>query len=143
MYLIKWLYNYIFYYIRISKLLQDQKTELLFLILKNKNFCQLFALKTKVLNPIIYKLASSKIIQNLLLHSLYLVHLNLEFQIFINLDINKEFMFKIIIYHLKRNLIIRKYLIKKIIKLILFLNPLFNLAKTYYWSTRLKLTNIV
>lgn len=55
---------------------------------------------------------------------------NWEHEIFINLNTSKKLWFKIMIYHLKGNLAIEKYPAKKAVELILFLNQLFNLAKT-------------
>ena len=78
------------------------------------------------------ELDSFKTIQDLLSHPSYLVHPDLEYQIFINLDAIKEFGFGAMIYHLKRNLAIKKYPAKKAMQPILFLNQLFNPAKTGY-----------
>lgn len=96
--LIKWLCDYILYYAEIAKPLHNRKTELLSQIPKSGNLCQSFALKTKIHNPTARKLASFKIIQDLLSCFLYLVHLDLDCQIFINLDTSKEFGFKVMIY---------------------------------------------
>lgn len=41
---------------------------------------------------------------------------------FIDLDISKEFEFGVMIYHLKEDLAIKKYLAKKVVELILFLS---------------------
>lgn len=49
---------------------------------------------------------------------------------FIDLDTSKEFRFGAIFYHLKEYLAIRDYLIRKVVKLILFLSWLLNLVKT-------------
>lgn len=47
------------------------------------------------------------------------------------------------IYYLKRNLVIREYLIRKIVESILFLSQLFNWTKTSYWPIELELAGIV
>lgn len=71
-----------------------------------------------------------------------MVYLDLDYQIFINLDARKEFGFGTIIYHLKKNLAIGKYPAIKALELILFLSQLFYLAETQYWPTKLGLVDI-
>lgn len=51
----------------------------------------------------------------------YLIYIDLDYQIFIDLNANKEFGFGAMIYHLKRDLAIGEYLAKKAVELILFL----------------------
>lgn len=79
----------------------------------------------------------------MLSHPLYLVYLNPERQIFIDLDASKKFEFCIIIYNLKGYLIIREYPAKKVVEPILFLSRLLRLAETCYLSTELELADIV
>lgn len=114
--------NYIPYYVRIAKSLQDWKTELLSQISKNRNPYQLFTLKTKVYNLITYKLGFFKTIQALLSYPSYLVYLDPDYQIFIDLDVGKKFRFGAMIYHLKGDLVVGEYSAKKTVELILFLS---------------------
>ncbi len=79
----------------------------------------------------------------MLSHLLYLVHPNLERQMFIDLNANKQFGFGVMIYHLKENLAKGKYLTRKVVERIRFLSQLFHLTETCYWPTELELANIV
>lgn len=97
---------------------------------KSGNSRRFFPSKTKIYNFTAYELASFKTIQNVLSHSLYLVHPDLKRQIFINFYISKEFEYDAMIYYLKRNLAIGEYRIKKVVEPILFLSQLFNPAET-------------
>ena len=96
-----------------------------------------------MLNPTARELAFFKTIQDLLLCPSYLVHLNPECQIFIDLDGSKKFGFGAMIYHLKGNLAIENYPTRKLVEPILFLSQLFNLAEIWYWLTKLELAGIV
>lgn len=62
---------------------------------------------------------------------------------FIDLDTNKEFRFRAMIYHLKKDLVMRKYLVKKVVEPILFLSRQLNPAETQYWPTELELVGII
>ena len=79
------------------------------------------------------------------LTSFYLMYSNSIRKIHVDLNINKKFDLKIIIYHVKTsiNWNEKKYSSKKTIKSILFLNRLFFDAKIKYWSIELKLNDIV
>ncbi len=96
-----------------------------------------------MLNPTARKPASFKTIQDLLSCPSYLVHLDPERQIFINLDASKEFGFGLMIYHLKKNLATGDYPARKVVEPILFLSQLLNPAETRYWPTELELAGIV
>lgn len=111
--IIRWLRNYILYFVGIANLSQDKKTELLFQIPKNRNFCLLFVSKTKVHNLATNKFAFFITISDLLACLSYFLHPNLDCQIFYNLDTIKEFMFGAIIYYFQKNLVIKEYLLKK------------------------------
>lgn len=62
---------------------------------------------------------------------------------FINLDASKKFEFAIMIYILKKNLVVGVYSTKKTMKLILFLSQLLNLVETWYWPIELELAGII
>lgn len=96
-----------------------------------------------MLNLTVCELASFKTIQDLLLCSSYQVYPNPESQIFIDLDANKEFGFKEIIYHLKRNLATGEYPVRRAVELILFFSRLFNPTETWYWPIELELAGII
>ena len=59
-----------------------------------------YAVKTRIRDSTEKKIAFV-ILQSFLFKSFYLIHLNIKRQLFINLNVNKKFEFKIIIYHVK------------------------------------------
>lgn len=90
------------------------------------------------------KIISFNIFQSLLSQPTYLIHFNSAKQLYIDLNVFKCFEFKIIIYYIKKFYInIKKYFIKVFIQFIMFLSRLLKSAKIYYWSTELKLADIV
>lgn len=120
--LIRWLRDYILYYIGIAKPLQDPNTKLFSQALKSGNLRWSFASKTKVQDPIACKLASFITIQDLLSCPSYFIYPDPECQIFIDIDVSKEFGFGVIIYHLKENLAKKEYPARKVVEPILFLS---------------------
>ena len=72
-----------------------------------------------------------------------LCHFNLKCQLYINLNALKEFDFDAYVYHSKSEINLTMSSLQEEIKSILFLSCFLFNAKTQYWSTELKVMNIV
>lgn len=97
----------------------------------------------RVQDPTTRKLTSFTRIQDLLSRPSYLVHPNPDCQMFIDVDVSKEFRFDTIIYHLKGNLAKRENPAKKAVEPILLLSQLLHPVETRYCPTKLELAGIV
>ena len=88
--------------------------------------------------------------QNLLSKFFYLIHADIKRILFIDLNVNKEFDFDIIIYHVKNEWLRKTFADEKYdyfsriaIKFVLFLSRLLNFAEIKYWLTELKIIDII
>ena len=143
--MIDWLREYIFFYVDIFKSLQKRKTKLLKFFFKIDNVRKTFSTRTRLNNSISLKLKFFRLLQSLLFKSFYLIHHDFRRQLFIDFDVNKEFELKIMMYHIKfdSNWNEKKYSSRKSLKSILFFSKLLNSIEIRYWSTELKLVDIV
>lgn len=74
----------------------------------------------------------------------FLAHFDLKRQLYIDLDAFKTWDFAFMIYHVKDFVIDNTKFISRIfVELILFLSRMLNIAEANYWSTELKVTNII
>jgi len=88
------------------------------------------------------KIVSFKMLQSLLFKFSYLIHFNLTKHLYINLNAFKFFDFDVMIYHIKKEVhinikkddssIVKIFLSKLFIQLIMFLSRLLKLTKTHY-----------
>ena len=153
--LIKFLREYIFYYAEIFKPLQVQKIELFRNDFKVNNKRKACFNKTRLQHFIEKKIIVFKILQSLLSWSFYLIHVNIKRSLFVDLNANKEFDFDAMIYHIRKTWLQKIFAVfekdifkcdyssRTVIESVLFLNRLFNSIETRYWSTELKLADIV
>ena len=90
-----------------------------------------------------------EILQKLFVQSIFLVHFDSDWQLYINVNVFKQYEFSIIVYYVKDNsksisidTKIIKFLHHKI-QFILFLSKLLTLVKQNYWSTEIKMTDLI
>ena len=143
--LIDYLREYVFYYADVFKVLQIKKIELLKFFSVVDNARKTFASRTKIDNFTALKIEFFRILQSLLSQSSYLIHHDSKRQLFVDLNVNKKFDFDVVIYHIK--LIVnwndKNYSSRKSLKSIFFLSRLLISIETRYWSTKLKIVEIV
>ena len=143
--LIDYLREYVFYYVDVFKALQTRKIELLKSFFVTDNARKTFANRTRIDNFTSLKIEFFRILQSLLSQSLYLIHHDSKRQLFVDLNVSKEFDFDVVIYHVKFivNWNDKDYSSRKSLKFILFLSRLLISVETRYWSTELKIVEIV
>ena len=143
--LIDWLRDYVSFYVDVFKTLQKRKTELLKSFLKTDNARKTYSSRTRLENASSLKIEFFRILQFLLFKLSYLVHHDSKRQTFVDLDVSKKFELDVMIYHVKSfaNWNDIDYSSRKSIELILFFSRLLISVETRYWSTELKLTDIV
>ena len=145
--LIDWMKNYIPYYVDISKSLQKRKTELL----RHESFVEndrrSYVFKTRLKKPIDLKKEFFKTLQKLLSKFFYLVHIDSRRSLFINLNASKKFDFEAHLYYVKKkclkNFQSEQFSSRHFIESIFFFNRLLTSIKIRYWSTELKIVDIV
>ena len=141
--LTNWLREYISHYADVTKSLQDRKTKLLREDFIAKNSRRAYASRIKIEQSTSRELIVFATLQSLLFRLFYLIHVNNKRQLYVNLDVNKKFEFDAMIYHVKQTWQETKYSSRSSIEPILFLSRLAISTKSRYWSTKLKLTDIV
>ena len=99
--LIDWLREYISHYVDISITLQTRKIELLKFFSKTSNARKIYFNRTRLNNVTSLKREFFYIFQKLLFKLSYFIYYNSKRQIFINLNVNKEFDLETIIYYIK------------------------------------------
>ena len=144
---IDWMRDYIIHYVDIFKSLQNKKTKLLRHESIVDNARRAYSSKIRVFNSTKAKLKSFRIFQKLLFMFFFLIHVNIKRQLFIDLNVNKKFDIKIMLYYVKKiyfqNFKLEIFFSKYVIKSILFLNRFISSTKFKYWSTKLKIIDIV
>jgi hypothetical protein len=142
--LTEWMREYVTNYSVVSQLLQDRKT----LLLKNSSIFgrarQKFSFNIRLLNLIVAEKQSFEQIQSALSKRRKLIHVDIERQLYDDVDVSKKFGIDVMIYHVKNdeeNLFI--YSTKSKIELILFLSRQLKSIEKNYWSTELKIADIV
>ena len=141
---IDWFRDYIEKYVKKTKSLQNRKINLLKDSSKSDNARKSFATKMKFSKSTIEKVKSFNNIQQHFLKSDFLIHFNFNKKLYIDLNISDKNI-EAIVYHLKIEIQIdvKIYSSRKLIQSILFLSRLLNSIETKYWSTKLKLTDLV
>ena len=147
--LIDWLRDYVSHYARIAKSLQNRKTELLRANCVVDSTRKNYFFKTRVQHSTKKKIAFFKTLQITLFKLSYLVHSNVNRQLFVDLNVNTEFDFETMLYYLKETYLQKtfadhkEYSPRHAIESILFLSRLITLVESRYWSTKLELARIV
>ncbi len=132
--LIKYLRNYVLYYAQMTESLQKRKTALSREVSKDLDN----AWKTKtswifLVNSIKKKLNVFQLLQKQFQKSSVLTHYNSNLSLYVNLNAFKVYNFDAIVYHI----------IDEKSRSILFLSRELNFAERNYWSTELKIVNVV
>ena len=140
--LTKWFRQYIEKYAAIVKFLQMKKTLLLQQTSKSKNARKSYFSKIKFTESFA-KIDAFKIIQKSLSTSTYLVYFDSKRQLYIDLDSNKKMKIDDVIYHVIDDSSFINYSIKKFIQSVMFLSRFLSAAEHKYWSTELKLVELV
>lgn len=131
--LIDWLRDYVQSYAQIVKLLQKRKTLLLRQILKNlSKFRKRTTIKISLVSTT-FEIDAFEYLREVFSRSSMLVHFVSNSQLYVNIDSFKVFDFAEMIYHIMS--------IK--IRSILFLSQELNSAEKNYWSTELKVAELV
>ena len=142
--LIEWFKQYIQKFAAIFKSLQDKKTELLRNAFKIENARKIYFSKIRFVESD-KEIEAFDRIQESLSKSTYLIHFNCNRQLYVDLDSNKKMSIDDVIYHVMNDNLANflMYSIKKSIQSIMFFNRLLNSAEIKYWSTKLKLTELI
>ena len=134
--LTEWMRDYIAHYADISKPLQNRKTELLRHGPIADNARRAYSSKTRVQNPTKAELTSFRSLQQLLSQPSFLVHVNTQRQLFINLNASKEFGIEAMLYYVKKpflkNLKPDTFPPRHAIEPVLFLSRLITPAESRY-----------
>ena len=142
---INWLRDYFHFYVDISASLQQRKIEFQRHKFNANNVRRIFVNKTRIDRFIEKKLTFFKAIQKILFKSFYLIHTNSNRQFYIDLNVNKKFDINAMFYYIKKKHVVEidKFSSRHVIELVLFLNRLITNVETRYWSTKLKIVDIV
>ena len=141
---IDWMRKYVSFYVDVFKFLQKKKIILLKSAFKKKSVRKTFVNRIKIDNSISRKRVSYEIFQFLLSKFFYFIHHDSKRQIYVNLNANKEFDIDVVVYHVKKNFIkSNEYSVKSFIQSIMFLFRLLNSIEIRYWSTEMKVADIV
>ena len=142
--LIDWMRKYVSFYVDVFKSLQKRKTILLKSALKKENVKKTFASRIRIDNAISREQTSYEILQSLFSKFFYLIHHDSKRQIYVNLNVNKEFEIDVVVYHIKKDFIkLNEYSVKSFIQSIMFLFKLLNSIETRYWSIEMKIADII
>ena len=143
--LTNWLRDYVSWYVEMFKSLQQLKIELLHDEFVIDNVRKTYSRNIRIKNFTFEKIVFFQILQSLLIKFFYFVHSNFARKLFVNLDFNKKFELIDMIYHVKNNVNWddKEYSSRKSIEFILFLNRFLIDVEIRYWSTELKLVDII
>ena len=141
--LIDWLRDYVSFYAQKVESLQRRKILLLRMSPSNKGrlrkiYSQRIVLKSSINEELDFYRQLQKFFDRID----FLVHFDRSRTLYIDIDASKRRDFEVMIYHLKSDANALKSR-RTNVKLILFLNRLLNFAKFRYWSTKLKMTDLV
>ena len=140
--LTKWFRQYIKHYASKSEFLQLKKILLLKATLKADNAKKSYAMKIKLAESSNDEITVFETLQKNLFKSTYLVHFDLTKQLYADLNFSDIDM-NVMIYHVKSNAFIFEYSSRNDVQSIMFLSRLLTSTKTRYWSTELKLAELV
>ena len=142
----EWFRNYVSFFAQKSELLQMRKTALLRLSFTNKKQFRKTFSRGKIIDYVIEaKKDAYKQIQQTFARSFFLFHFDNIKALYIDMNASKKWEFEIMIYHDKSNseYSSEEYFKKIDIQLILFLSRLLTNPETKYWSTELKMIELV
>ena len=142
--LIEWFRQYIQKFAAVFKSLQDKKPELLRNAFKIENARKTYFSKVRFVESD-KKIEAFDRIQESLSKSTYLIHFNCNRQFYVDLDSSKKMNIDDVVYHFMNDNLANflMYSIKKSIQSIMFFSRLLNSAEIRYWSTELKLTELI
>ena len=137
-----WLRQYVPHYADKSESLHNRKTTMLKSALKADNARKSYSSKTRIDDSTIDEIVAYKYIQSCLSKSNWLIHFDSTRQLYIDLNSSKKRDINSMIYHVSSSNN-EQYFARTAIQLIMFLNRLINPAKSRYWSTELKLVELI
>ena len=148
--LIDWLWHCIERFVQITQSLQIKKIDIIKQLIinveinENKSFD---SIKKKQSNKLIINNATKKKnvfvkLQVVFFNSIFLIYFDSNRSFFVNLNVSKRWSFAIMIYHVVEDSKNDSFS-RIVVQSILFLNKLLNDAKKNYWSTKLKVIDIV
>ena len=140
--LTEWFRQYIEEFAAISKSLQLRKTQLLQHAFKSRNVRKSYSFRTRFV-AFALEIEAFKLIQKALFISTYLIHFDNKRRLYVDLNSNKEMNINDVIYHVTDNEDSLTYSFRKSIQSIMFLSRLLSSVEIRYWSTKLKLTDLV
>ena len=141
--LIEWLRNYIAWYVQIFDSLLKRKTFLLRSFSSNKNRQRkIYFVKTILQKFFVVELKFYWQFQKNFDKTNLLIHYDFIRIIYINVDVSKQRDFEVIIYHLKFTANFNNFK-RNEIELIMFFNRMFTSTKKRYWSTKLKMIDLM
>ena len=140
--LTEWFRQYIEKYVAISKSLQLRKTQLLQHAFKSRNVRKSYSFRTKFVE-FTFEIEAFKIIQKSLSISTYLIHFDNKRRLYVDLDFSKKMSIENVIYHVADNENSLTYSFRKSIQSVMFLNRFLSSVEIKYWSTKLKLADLV
>ena len=142
----EWLRNYVSFFAQKSEFLQMRKTALLRFSSTNKEQSRKTFFRGKIIDYVIEaKKNAYEQIQQTFARSFFLFHFDNIRALYIDMNASKRWEFEVMIYHDKSNseYSSEKYLKKIDIQFILFLSRLLTNPETKYWSTELKMIELV
>jgi hypothetical protein len=141
--LIEWMRKYVLNYVEVSQSLQNRKTLLLKSFSIVESVRRKFSLSTRILNSTFAEKQAFDAIQLALFKSRRLTHVDVEKQLYEDVDVSKEFEIDVMIYHLKNETFFTTYSSRSNILLILFLSRQLKSTEKNYWSIELEIADIV
>ena len=147
--LMKWLCFYIFYYAQITVSLQIHKTMLSKTspALKENAWKQYISC-TSIKDFSFEKLCAFETLQNLFTKLIFLCHFDSSWQLYINVNVFKQYEFDAVIYHIESNSIMNssgkaaEFPHQKI-QSIFFLNKLLTSAEKNYWFMKMETADLI
>ena len=141
--LTKYIRDHIYYYAVIVRPLQNLKTSLLKTSpsgFNRKNYVRKIKIALTML-----KIKSFESLQKIISHSFILYHFNVNKPLWIDLNTFKKFEIKVVVFHLKDDVILEKekWSSRTSILSVLFFSRQLTAAKRNYWSTKLKTFELV
>ena len=146
LHLIEWLCFSISWYAQWAWFLQKKKTTLFKEVsnIKDSKVTQKRITDKQFYESMNKELEAFSDLKNVFSVSTFLAHFDSKRQLYIDLDAFKAWDFAFMIYHVKNFIVDNTKLISRtFVELILFLSRMLNTAETNYWSTELKVADIV
>ena len=137
-----WLKQYVFHYVEKSESLHNRKTLMLKSVFKVDNVRKTYSFKVRIESLTSDEIIVYEYIQNCLSKSNWLVHFDSIRQLYIDLNSSKKRDIDSMIYHAS-SFDNDLYLTRTIIQFIMFFSRLISSAKSRYWSTELKLVELI